>query len=143
SRLKQIGINVELKKLTDADTAAATYTRPRPFDMITYNWAINEPTPLDVLVALGYSKNVGVTNFSGYQNPEYDHLVDQGITSPSASARNAAIRRLQIIATRDAFELFHGWDATPTWSYRNDKLKAPKMDIEPDWDPVYKDLETA
>lgn len=143
SRLKQIGINVQLKKLTDADTAAATYARPRPYDLITYNWAINEPTPLDVLVALGYSKNAGATNFSGYNNPQYDRLVNEAITSSSASARASAIRQLQIIATHDAFELFHGWDATPTWSYRNDMIKAPKMDLEPDWDPVYQTMQPA
>ena len=79
-RLQQIGINLSLKKLTDPDVAAATYTRPRPFDLITYNWALNEPIPIDALAALGSSKAVGSTNFSGYANPQYDSLLDTAIT---------------------------------------------------------------
>lgn len=109
-QLSKIGITVNIQQLPDPSVAAATYTRPRPFQAITSNWLLNMPIALDILVALGASANVDNSNFSGYVNPEYDALLTTAITTTTETERQDAMTKLQQILVRDVPFLPHGWD---------------------------------
>jgi peptide/nickel transport system substrate-binding protein len=58
------------------------------------------------LVVHGQYKGAGCCNFSQFQNPEVDALLDQGRSEPDATKRVATYRKVQEIVTEEAAVLF-------------------------------------
>jgi peptide/nickel transport system substrate-binding protein len=135
-QLSKIGITINIKQMQDADVAAALYKRPRPFEMITYNWLHNMPNTLDPLSALYTTANVGGTNWSGYSNPEFDHLVTSAINQTNEADAANQLKQLQVIATRDVPCLPHGWDGVRR-AFAKD-LSTPPQSILAEWDDWYR-----
>jgi len=135
-RLAKIGIKVTLKKLPDPDVASALYARPRPFELITYNWLHNMPNALDPLAALMTSANLASTNYSGYVNKEYDTIVSQAITATDKKQIASLLRQLQMIHIRDVPTLVHGWDGIRR--VQSDKLTTPRQTILAEWDDWFR-----
>jgi peptide/nickel transport system substrate-binding protein len=135
-RLSKIGIKVNIKKLPDPDVAGATYARPRPFQMITYNWLHNMPNALDPLAALLTTAALPVSNFSGYSNKQFDRLVGEAIVATKPRVIGDKLRRLQLMHVRDVPILVHGWDAIRR--AESTKLKTPHQTILGEWDDWFR-----
>jgi peptide/nickel transport system substrate-binding protein len=135
-RLAKIGIKVQIKKLPDPDVASALYTRPRPFEMITYNWLHNMPNALDALAALMTSGALSSTNYSGYVNKEYDRLVAQSIVATDKKAIASALRKLQLLHIHDVPMVVHGWDGIRRAESK--KLRTPNQTILGEWDDWFR-----
>lgn len=135
-QLAKIGITINIKQMQDADVAAALYKRPRPFEMITYNWLHNMPNTLDPLSALYTSANVGGTNWSGYSNPQFDKLVTSAINQADEADAASQLKQLQVIATRDVPCLPHGWDGVRR-AFAKD-LQTPPQSILAEWDDWFR-----
>jgi len=139
-RLAKIGIKVTLKKLPDPDVASALYARPRPFELITYNWLHNMPNALDPLAALMTSANVGSTNYSGYVNKQYDSLVAQAITATNRKQIASLLKQLQMIHIRDVPTIVHGWDGIRR--AQSQQLATPRQTILAEWDDWFRTTKT-
>lgn len=135
-RLKQIGINVNVKQLPDGDVAAATYKRPRPFQMVTYNWLHNQPNTLDPLSAMLASANDASTNFTGYKNPQVDKLLDECVRAKDQADVGEQLQEIQRIAVRDAAMFTHGWDALRR--AESNALETPDQTILAEWDDWFR-----
>ena len=135
-QLAKIGITINIKQMQDADVAAALYKRPRPFEMITYNWLHNMPNTLDPLSALYTTANVGGTNWSGYSNPEFDKLVTSAINVADEADAASQLKQLQVIATRDVPCLPHGWDGVRRAFDKT--LQTPPQSILAEWDDWFR-----
>jgi peptide/nickel transport system substrate-binding protein len=135
-RLGKIGIKVNVKRLPDADMATALYKRPRPFDIITYNWLHNQPHILDPLTALYASANDASTNWAGYKNPKFDKLHNEVIKQTDASKRDSTLRELQQMIAEDVPYLTHGWDAQ--LRVENTTLQTPTQTTLAQWDDWFR-----
>jgi peptide/nickel transport system substrate-binding protein len=134
-RLAKIGIKINLKQLPDAEVGAATYARPRPWSIITYNWLHNEPNALDPIAALVSSAEAG-TNFPSFKNAEYDKLVAQASITSDTKLLAAKLRRLQQIHIDQVPLLVHGWDGIRR--VESNKLQTPKQTILAEWDDWFR-----
>ena len=135
-QLAKIGIKVNVKRVPDADMATALYKRPRPFDVITYNWLHNQPHILDPLTALYASANDASTNWAGYKNPRFDKLHDEVIGETDEAARESTLRELQQIVAEDVPYLVHGWDAQ--LRVESTSLKTPTQTTLAQWDDWFR-----
>jgi peptide/nickel transport system substrate-binding protein len=135
-RLGKIGIKVEIKQLPDPDVAGATYTRPRPFDMITYNWLHNQPHALDPMAALLTTDALAVSNFPGYSNPAYDAAVAKAIVATDKTEIATHLRTLQMIQVRDVPLLVHGWDGIRRVAQK--KLETPVQTLVAEYDDWFR-----
>jgi peptide/nickel transport system substrate-binding protein len=135
-QLAKIGIKVDIKQLPDPDVAGATFTRPRPFEVITYNWLHNQPNALDPMSALLATAALDNTNFPGYSNPEYDRLVVEATVATDTSVIADKLRQMQLIQIRDVPLMVHGWDAIRRVTASN--LKTPNQTILAEWDDWFR-----
>jgi peptide/nickel transport system substrate-binding protein len=135
-RLKKIGIQIDIKQLPDPDVAAALYTRPRPFEIITYNWLHNQPNALDPLSALMSSAYLAGTNWAGYANHTFDRLVTETIQATSSAVISGKLRQLQRIHIQDVPYLVHGWDGIRRVSAKN--LITPQQTVLAEWDDWFR-----
>jgi ABC-type transport system substrate-binding protein len=135
-RLAQIGINVNIEQIPDPDVAGRLYTRPRPFEMITYNWLHNQPNALDPMAALLTSANEGGTNWSGYSNPRFDELVQAATVATDEAAIGDAMAELQSIVIEDVPILIHGWDGIRRVSTTD--LQTPPQTTLGQWDDWFR-----
>jgi peptide/nickel transport system substrate-binding protein len=135
-RLKEIGIKVEIEQKPDPDVAGATYTRPRPFQIITYNWLHNQPHALDPMAALLTTGALDVSNFSGYSNPEYDKLVADAYVATDDAEIGDKLHQLQLIHIRDVPLLVHGWDGIRRVQLSS--IESPPQTILAEWDDWYR-----
>jgi peptide/nickel transport system substrate-binding protein len=135
-RLAKIGIKVDIKQLPDPDVAGATYTRPRPFDMITYNWLHNQPHALDPMAALLTTDALAVSNFPGYSNPAYDAAVGKAIVATDKTEIATHLRTLQMIQVRDVPLLVHGWDGIRRVAQK--KLDTPVQTLVAEYDDWFR-----
>jgi peptide/nickel transport system substrate-binding protein len=135
-QLKGIGVNVNVHQMTDGDVSSALYTRPRPFDIITYNWLHNQPNTLDPLAAILGSANEASTNFMGYHNPAADKLIEACSRAADENAIGDKLKQLQMMCVNDAAIFPHGWDGV-TRSGSN-KLNTPNQSILGEWDDWYR-----
>jgi ABC-type transport system substrate-binding protein len=135
-RLAKIGITVNINQLPDPDVAAATYKRPRPFEMITYNWLHNQPNALDPLAALLTTANLDVSNFPGYSNPQFDKLVADAIVATDTAQIASDLRQLQLIHIQDVPLLVHGWDGVRR--VQSTHIQAPPQTPIAEWDDWFR-----
>ena len=135
-RLAKIGIKVDIKQLPDPDVAGATFTRPRPYEVITYNWLHNQPNALDPMSALLTTAALANTNFPGYSNPEYDRLVVEATVATDTTVIADKLRQMQLIQIRDVPLMVHGWDAIRRVTASN--LKTPSQTILAEWDDWFR-----
>ena len=140
-RLAKIGIKVNVKQLPDGDVAAATYKRPRPFEMVTYNWLHNQPNTLDPLSAMVWSANDASTNFTGYKNPKVDKLIEQCIRAKDQADVADQLKELQMITVQDAVMFTHGWDALRR--AETSGLETPDQTILAEWDDWFRTAKRA
>jgi peptide/nickel transport system substrate-binding protein len=140
-RLGKIGIKVNIKKLPDPDVAGQTYARPRPFQMITYNWLHNMPNALDPLAALLTTAALPVSNFSAFSNKEFDQLVAEAIVATKRAVIGAKLRRLQQIHIDNVPIFVHGWDAIRR--AESTKLTTPKQTILGEWDDWFRTTQSS
>jgi peptide/nickel transport system substrate-binding protein len=132
-RLAQIGIEVEIQQLPDPDVAARTFVRPQDFEVITYNWLHNMPTPLDPMAALFTSKG---PNFPGYKNPQVEKLVDEIIVATDEAEISQKLRELHLTAVQEAPLLSHGWDGIVRVESGN--LSTPEQTLIAEWDDWFR-----
>jgi ABC-type transport system substrate-binding protein len=132
-RLAQIGINVKIQQLPDPDVAARTFVRPQDFDIITYNWLHNMPTPLDPMAALFTSKG---PNFPGYENAKVEQLVDEIIVATDEQEISQKLRELHLTAVREAPLLAHGWDGIVR--VESGKVATPEQTLIGQWDDWFR-----
>jgi peptide/nickel transport system substrate-binding protein len=132
-RLAQIGIDVRIQQLPDPDVAAKTFVRPQEFDIITYNWLHNMPTPLDPMAALFTSKG---PNFPGYKNAAVEKLVDEIIVATDEQEITQKLRELHLTAVRDAPLLAHGWDGVVR--VESGKVATPEQTLIGQWDDWFR-----
>ena len=132
-RLREIGIDIEIRQLPDPDVAAMTFTKPREFEIITYNWLHNMPNTLDPLAALATSKGV---NFPGYENAEVEGLIDEIIVSTDEAERGEKLKRVLMIVVDDAPLLGHGWDGVIRAEASD--LDTPEQTIIGQWDDWFR-----
>lgn len=135
-RLQQIGITINVQQLPDPDVAGKLYTRPRPFDIITYNWLHNQPNALDPLAALLTSANDAGTNWSGYKNPDFDDAVQKASTATVDADIANYMMALQKMAIDDVPILIHGWDGIRRVQTTN--LTTPNQTVLAEWDDWFR-----
>jgi peptide/nickel transport system substrate-binding protein len=96
-QLKQIGIEVELNLVENATMIQQVYT-DHDYDMVfTGNSGFVDPNTL----VLDAFKSTSSGNFTGYNNPEVDTLIDQGIAEPDQEKRAEIYRQIQEILLVD------------------------------------------
>jgi peptide/nickel transport system substrate-binding protein len=132
-RLSEIGIDIEIQRLPDPDVAAMTFTNPREFEIITYNWLHNMPNTLDPVAALATSKGV---NFPGYENPDVERLVDEIIVSTDEAERSEKLRQVLVTIVDDAPLLGHGWDGIIR--AESSDITTPEQTIIGQWDDWFR-----
>lgn len=132
-RLRELGIDVEIQQLPDPDVAAMTYSDPKDFEIITYNWLHNMPNTLDPIAALVTSKG---TNFPGYVNEEVETLVDEIIVSTDETERNDKLREVLLIIADDVPMLGHGWDGVIRAESAD--ISTPEQTIIGQWDDWFR-----
>jgi peptide/nickel transport system substrate-binding protein len=135
-RLKEIGINIEIDQRPDPDVAAATFTRPRPYEIITYNWLHNQPHALDPMAALLTTAALEVSNFPGYSNPEYDQAIADAYVATDTDVIADRLAELQRIQVRDVPLLVHGWDAIRR--IEGPDVQGPEQTILGQWDDWFR-----
>ena len=132
-RLREIGVNIEIQQLPDPDVAAMTFTNPKEFQIITYNWLHNMPNTLDPVAALVTSKG---PNFPGYENADVERLVDEIIVSTDETERGDKLRQVLMIVIDDAPLLGHGWDGIIRAEASD--LATPEQTIIAEWDDWFR-----
>ena len=135
-RLQQIGITVDVQQIPDPDVAGKLYTRPRPFDIITYNWLHNQPNALDPLAAVLTSANDAGTNWSGYHNPAFDDAVQKATVATSDADIQNYMMTLQKMALDDVPILVHGWDGIRR--AQTTDLTTPNQTVLAEWDDWFR-----
>lgn len=135
-RLQQIGITVNIQQIPDPDVAGKLYTRPRPFDIITYNWLHNQPNALDPMAAVLTSANDAGTNWSGYHNPDFDATVQKAILATSQADIQGFMLTLQKTALDDVPILVHGWDGMRR--VQTTDLTTPNQTVIAEWDDWFR-----
>jgi peptide/nickel transport system substrate-binding protein len=132
-RLAEIGIDIEIQRLPDPDVAAMTFTNPREFEIITYNWLHNMPNTLDPLAALVTSKG---PNFPGYENPDVEQLVDEIIVSTDEAERSEKLHQVLLTVLDDVPLLGHGWDGIIR--VESSDITTPEQTIIGEWDDWFR-----
>jgi peptide/nickel transport system substrate-binding protein len=105
--LKEVGIKVEIR---EAPTATILAQLPKgEMDASLFNWTYGgtggEPDPYVTL----HSK--GARNFSVYQNPKVDALIEQGKRETDVAKRKAIYSEIQMIVAEDTpFLMMMYWD---------------------------------
>lgn len=98
SQLAQIGIQLDVQKLSDADYRAKQGADQLPaFIEYWYSWAND---PFYQMFWLMQSQNK-FTNLSHYSNPQVDQLIAQGMYNTNDSQRTQISKQLQQIFDRD------------------------------------------
>jgi peptide/nickel transport system substrate-binding protein len=135
-RLKKIGIHINIQQLPDPDVAGKLYTRPRPFQIITYNWLHNQPIAIDPLAGLMSSGVLAGSNWAGYSNHSFDTILAEAISATKSSVIGAKMRQLQLIQVHDVPYLVHGWDAVRRVEVN--KLVTPPQTVVAEWDDWFR-----
>jgi peptide/nickel transport system substrate-binding protein len=135
-QLGKIGIKVNVKQLPDGDVSSAIYKRPRPFDIVTYNWLHNQPNTLDPLAAMLDSANEAGSNFTGYNNPKADALIAKCSQAADENAIGAQLKELQMLCVNEAVMFPHGWDGIRRAASKS--LQTPSQSILGEWDDWFR-----
>ena len=100
TQLARVGIELDLKKISDADMRARTAPNRRDLAMFTF---LDNPIVLDPVYALylnAHSK--GASNRNDYRNPEYDKIIEQAQSETDPNKRIELVKAAQAIHTQDA-----------------------------------------
>lgn len=98
--LKEIGITVNLETVPVSDFYSAIYgsvrddNDKRDYDMIAFIWFPDYPDPISYLKTLYYStgEGVGGSNMMGFQNEEFDKLMDKQAKQTDLAERSATMQ---------------------------------------------------
>jgi len=93
SALQQIGFNVTITQVSDADFRAKESAGELP--MFIDNWISWVDDPFYQMYWLLASVNKGGTNLARYSSPQTDHLIDSGLYEIDPSRRERLSRMLQ------------------------------------------------
>jgi len=97
----QLGINLEIEKVSREELTTRLMGGERNYDMITGNFGADFPDPSANLVPLFHSKFTvdGGSNFPNYKNPEVDRLLDEQMLLTDSNKRaELMIEAVNIIA---------------------------------------------
>lgn len=129
--LEQVGIKVELKAVAFGQLMEAQGTRGR-VPMGYSGWYVAVPDPVDILGANfdgRYVTNAVMFNFSYYNNPEVNRLLDLAAPEGIDAKRHALYQQAEELIVRDAPWVFLGhWNLVVL---RQPWLKGPL--VEPLW----------
>lgn len=108
--LAQLGINVEIEKMTDVDNYNIQFGSTwdssndcRDYDMGFFTWYADYPDISGNLVPLFLSKNaeVGGSNTSGYSNDDVDQLLEEQLTKTDGAERQELMEKALDIIGED------------------------------------------
>jgi oligopeptide transport system substrate-binding protein len=120
SNLEEAGFSIQLKSLEWGSYLDAV--RKGEGDLFRGSWVADYADPHNFLFVLFYSKNAGAAgNYSRYNNPSYDQLVEQAQITSDGTKRQALYQQAEQIIKTDVpiCPLFFGGDAIllkNTWS---------------------------
>lgn len=98
--LKEVNIKVNLETVPISDFYSAIYgsvrdeNDKRDYDLISFIWFPDYPDPISFLKTLYYSTGevVGGSNMMGYQNEEFDKLMDAQASQTDPAERSATMQ---------------------------------------------------
>jgi len=104
SQLKKIGVQVQPQQL-DWETYKKQLAR-MGISFFRISWRADYPDADNFLYSLFHSRNVGLSNFSGYRNPQVDQLLDASRAEFDFSKRIKLLQRAEDIIIDDAPHLW-------------------------------------
>lgn len=104
NQLKKIGVEVQLQQL-DWETYKKQLAR-MGISFFRLSWRADYPDADNFLYSLFHSTNVGISNFSGYRNPQVDQLLDASRAEFDFSKRIKLLQRAEDIIIDDAPHLW-------------------------------------
>jgi ABC-type transport system substrate-binding protein len=129
--LHQVGIEVELKQVTQGELAEAVGTRGR-VPMSLGGWVVTIPDPVDMLGTQFDGRaitNTTTMNYAFYNNPEVNRLLDLAAAELDLPKRFALYQQAEELIVRDAPWAFLGHPNL--YALRQPWLKGPLL--EPLW----------
>lgn len=128
---KELGINLEIEKVTHQELTTRAFSGKRDYDLIVTSWGSDFPDPAGNLLPIFHSRYTqdGGSNFGNYKDAEVDRLLDQqGSIADPTKRTELMIQAQQIIADRSVWIIlnypkqalalskdFAGYDVTPLW----------------------------
>ena len=108
--LKELNINLSIKKLPEGDFVAYAYGNKtdkngkRDYDLMLWTWLSDWPDPAGYLVPLYSSTNIGQggSNYAAYSNPAFDKLIDEQNQTLDTTKRTEILQKAVSIANEDA-----------------------------------------
>jgi peptide/nickel transport system substrate-binding protein/oligopeptide transport system substrate-binding protein len=99
-QLDELGVSLEL---VEVDWEYYQKQLPRmPYSFFRVGWAADYADADDFLVHLYHSRNIGLTNYNGYENAQVDHLLDQSRRETDPAQRLQYLQRAEDVILDDA-----------------------------------------
>jgi peptide/nickel transport system substrate-binding protein len=102
--LKEIGIDLEIEKLTNKELTSRQFSGKRDYDAIMGNWGADYPDPAANVTPFYLASNVGDggSNWAVYTNKKVDSLVSQQATLSDDTKRAELLTQALMLANADA-----------------------------------------
>ena len=115
--LTELGINVDLKETTSGDCWEKMGAGE--FDLCNNNWTtVGTGDPTDYMKNWWGKSSVTDTNFSRYQNDEYDALFEEYMSNFDTARRKEIMQQMQQILIDDAVAIIDGYWSS-SFAYNN------------------------
>lgn len=139
--LQQVGVELELKPVTQAQLDEATALRGK-VPLSINGWGTALPDPKDVLTTQFDGRQIGDQswlNTSFYNNPEVNRLLDEASATTDLPLRYARYQQIEQIVVQDAPYVFLGHPRR--FALRQKGVKGPLLDpiIGFRWDRIWFD----
>jgi peptide/nickel transport system substrate-binding protein len=134
SRMSELGIEVELNPQDWArlkDIAKGVWTSPESTPhLILADWWPTMPSPFDYLYAMFHSESKE-WNFAGYENPEFDSLIEEALTLEGVNYTRALelYKDAQILLFEEAVAVGL-WDEIRPFTYSS-RIEMPQEALNP------------
>ena len=106
---KELGIDFEIKKVTNQELNTTGFAGARDYDMLVTPWGSDFPDPSGNLLPVFNSANVGDggSNFANYKNPDLDKLLlEQNTLTDNTKRTELLIKAEQIVADESVWIVF-------------------------------------
>lgn len=100
AQLSDLGLNVEIESM-EWGTFLET-TRKGNYEMTFLGWANSTADGSELLYPNLHSDNIGASNYSRYNNPEFDKLVDKSRESVDQDERAKILQKANVMVMKDA-----------------------------------------